>query len=61
MNINTDAAIKIACKKLSVLELALALGNISKACRQPGISHTSFYDYKKRSEEQGLEGSNNWG
>lgn len=53
---NTDPATKIARQKLSVLELAQVLGNVSEACRQRGISRTSFYEYKKRFEEQGLEG-----
>jgi transposase InsO family protein len=53
---NIDSATKVARQKLSVLELAQTLGNISEACRQRGISRTSFYEYKKRFEEAGLEG-----
>ncbi len=53
---NTDAATKVAQQKLEVLELAEALGNITEACRQHGISRTSFYEYKRRFEEHGLEG-----
>lgn len=53
---NTDPATKVARQKLSVLELAQALGNVSEACRQRGVSRTSFYEYKKRFEEAGLEG-----
>lgn len=53
---NTDPAVKVARQKLSVLELAQALGNVSEACRQRGVSRTSFYEYKKRFEEAGLEG-----
>ncbi|MBX7253997.1 MAG: IS481 family transposase [Candidatus Promineofilum sp.] len=53
---NTDPAVKVARQKLSVLELAQTLGSVSQACRQRGISRTSFYEYKKRFEERGLEG-----
>jgi len=47
---------KIARQRLSVLELAQALGNVSVACRQRGMTRTQFYDYKRRFELQGLEG-----
>jgi hypothetical protein len=47
---------KIARHRLSVLELAQALGNVSTACRQRGMTRTQFYDYKRRFELQGLEG-----
>jgi hypothetical protein len=47
---------KIARHRLSVLELAQALGNVSAACRQRGMTRTQFYDYKRRFELQGLEG-----
>lgn len=53
---NTDAATKVAQRKLKVLELAEALGNVTEACRQHGISRTSFYEYKRRFEEHGLTG-----
>jgi transposase InsO family protein len=53
---NTEAATKVAQQKLKVLELAETLGNITAACRQQGISRTSFYEYKRRFEENGLEG-----
>lgn len=53
---NTDAATKVAQRKLKVLELAAALGNVTEACRQHGISRTSFYEYKRRFEANGLEG-----
>lgn len=53
---NTDAATKVAQQKLKVLELAEVLGNVTEACRQQGISRTSFYEYKRRFEENGLEG-----
>lgn len=51
-----NAQEKIARQRLSVLQLAEALGNVSNACRQRGMTRTQFYDYKRRFELQGLEG-----
>lgn len=48
--------IKIVRQRLSVLELAEALGNVSEACRQRGVSRTQFYEYKRRFQTHGLEG-----
>ena len=53
---NTEPTTKIARQRLSVLELAKTLSNVSEACRRRGISRTTFYEYKKRFEEEGLEG-----
>jgi len=39
---------KLAHQRLSVLELAQTLGNVSEACRQRGMSRTQFYEYKRR-------------
>lgn len=47
---------KVARQRLSVLELAQALGNVSEACRQRGMSRTQFYEYKRRLQTHGLEG-----
>lgn len=47
---------KLAYQRLSVLELAQALGNVSEACRQRGMTRTQFYEYKKRFQEHGMEG-----
>ena len=47
---------KLARQRLSVLELAETLGNVSDACRQRGVSRSQFYEYKKRFQEQGLVG-----
>jgi len=47
---------KLAQKRLSALELAKALGNVSEACRQRGISRSRFYEYKKRFQTHGMEG-----
>jgi len=51
-----DAATKLAKHRLSLLELAEALGNVSEACRRRGISRTQFYEYKRRFQTHGLEG-----
>lgn len=51
-----QASEKIARHRLSVLELAQALGNVSAACRQRGMTRTQFYEYKKRFVAQGIEG-----
>ena len=47
---------KVARQRLSVLQLAELLQNVSAACRQRGMTRTQFYDYKRRFELQGLEG-----
>jgi hypothetical protein len=47
---------KLARQRLSVLELAEALGNVSEACRRRGISRTQFYEYKRRFQTHGMEG-----
>jgi transposase InsO family protein len=51
-----NAEEKIARARLSVLQLAEALENVSAACRQRGMTRTQFYEYKRRFELQGLEG-----
>jgi hypothetical protein len=43
-------------KKLSLLELAEFLTNVSQACRINGCSRQHFYDVKQAYEEHGLEG-----
>jgi transposase InsO family protein len=47
---------KIARQRLSVLELAERLGNVSEACRRRGMDRTQFYEYKRRFQTHGLEG-----
>lgn len=47
---------KLARQRLSVLELAEALGNVSEACRRRGMTRTQFYEYKRRFQLCGLEG-----
>lgn len=51
-----DAEVKVARQRLSVLELAERLGNVSEACRRRGMTHTQFYEYKKRFQVQGMDG-----
>jgi transposase InsO family protein len=48
--------VKIARQRMSVLELAEKLGNVSEACRRRGMTRTQFYEYRKRFETFGLEG-----
>ena len=50
------AETKLAQHRLSVLELAQALGSVSEACKRKGMTRTMFYEYKKRFAEQGIEG-----
>jgi transposase InsO family protein len=54
MSLNAEA--KVVRQRLSVLELSEALGNVSEACRQRGVSRTQFYEYKRRFQTQGVEG-----
>lgn len=51
-----DPALKLAHHRLSVLELAQSLGNVSKACKQAGMDRTSFYEFRRRFQTHGLEG-----
>jgi len=51
-----DPVEKLARKRLSVLQLAESLGNVTEACRRSGMDRTSFYAWKKRFAEHGLEG-----
>ena len=47
---------KLAHEKLALLKLVESLGNVSKACRQLGVSRSQFYEYKQRFAAHGLEG-----
>jgi transposase InsO family protein len=51
-----DPATKLARKRLSVLQLAESLGNVSEACRRGGLDRTSFYEWRRRFQTHGLEG-----
>lgn len=55
-NSTNQPADKLARKRLSVLQLAEALGNVSEACRRSNMDRTSFYEWKTRFTEMGLEG-----
>ena len=47
---------KVAKQRLSVLELAQALDNVSEACRRRGMTRTQFYEYKRRFQTHGVAG-----
>ena len=47
---------KLVRNKLSLLELAEYLKNVSQACKINGVSRQHFYDIKKAYEEHGIEG-----
>ena len=51
-----DPAVKLAHRRLSVLELSQELGSVSKACKQAGMDRTSFYEWKRRFQTHGLAG-----
>jgi len=51
-----EAETKVAKQRLSVLELATKLGNVSEACRRRGMDRASFYEWKRRFQTHGLEG-----
>lgn len=42
--------------KISILQLASELGNISKACKRAGVARSSFYEIKKAYEQFGRTG-----
>lgn len=46
---------KLIHRKLSLLELAEYLKNVSEACRVVGVSRQHFCDIKQASEEGGIE------
>lgn len=50
---------KLVQYRLSVLEIAKSLGDVSKACKLMGMGRTQFYKYKRRYEIYGLEGLKN--
>ena len=47
---------KLNRNKLSLLELAEYLKNVSDACKINGVSRQHFYDIKKAYDEEGIEG-----
>ena len=51
-----DPGTKLVHRRLTVLELAERLGNVSEACRRGGMDRTSFYEWKRRFQTQGFAG-----
>lgn len=47
---------KVALRKLSLLELARELGNVSKACRVMGYSRQQFYEIRRNYQTYGADG-----
>ena len=47
---------KLAHKRLTLLQLAEKLGNVSHACRMHKVSRSQFYEYKRAFQEHGFEG-----
>jgi len=47
---------KVARRKLSLLELAADLGNVSKACRVMGYSRQQFYEIRRNYQTYGSQG-----
>lgn len=47
---------KVARRKLSLLELATDLGNVSKACKVMGYSRQQFYEIRRNFQTFGSEG-----
>ena len=47
---------KIAQKRLTLLQLAERIRNVSQACRHHSISRSQFYEYKRAFQERGFEG-----
>ena len=47
---------KVARRKLSLLELAQDLGNVSRACKVMGYSRQQFYEIRRNFQTYGSEG-----
>lgn len=47
---------KLAQKRLTLLQVAEKLRNVSEACRCHGVSRSQFYEYKRAFQERGFEG-----
>lgn len=45
--------------RLSVLEMAESLGNVTEACRRMGMNRSRFYAYRKRYQDMGINGLRN--
>ena len=47
---------KVARRKLTLLQLAQELGNVSKACKLAGYSRQQFYEIRRNFQLYGAEG-----
>ena len=47
---------KIAHQRLTLLQVAERIRNVSEACRRHGVSRSQFYEYKRAFQERGLDG-----
>jgi len=47
---------KVARRKLSLLELAGELGNVSRACQVMGYSRQQFYEIRRNFQTYGAQG-----
>jgi hypothetical protein len=45
---------KLISRKLTLIELAEFLKNVSQACKIQGVSRQHFYDIKKAYDENGI-------
>lgn len=52
----TQAEQKVCKQRMSVIQLAEALGNVTEACKRRGIGRTQFYEYKRKFQLYGFEG-----
>jgi molybdenum-dependent DNA-binding transcriptional regulator ModE len=52
----TVQAEKMARRKLTLLQLAQDLGNMSKACKMVGYSRRQFYEIRRNFQLYGAEG-----
>jgi len=50
------AETKIAQNRLTLLQLAEQIHNISEACRRRGVSRSQLYEYKRAFQKHGFEG-----
>ena len=47
---------KIAQKRLTLLQVAERIRNVSEACRRHSISRSQFYEYKRAFQKRGFDG-----
>jgi len=53
---NEHCGDSVVQERLSVIRLADKLGNVSEACRRSGMNRTSFYKWRNRFIDFGVEG-----